>query len=233
MIICHIELLHGANSYTVAFPLELFPLYSGLKPYFLVNTTIPGYSPNVTCIPRCRRSTLKSNGGETLKHTREKTWALVGPFRKSCNPAWSDLVWPELSLELLFVDFSKAFIESLNGSCWTKPHLPTLWVKGQLMHWIGVSPLAPFPGWESRSSSPSVTRSRAVYAVPQGSLLGSLVFLMYVHDLPSLFQSLSYLCRRRQTVTHHLNFEWCLGSSGRPKETRGMEGKLKDACCFL
>ena len=97
-------------------------------------------------------------------------------------------------VDSIYLDFSKAFD--------TVPHrrllgkLDSLGVRGELLKWIEdfLSGRTQVVSVNGESSEPAPVLS----GIPQGSVLGPLLFVAFINDMPQLLKCMCYLFRRHQ-----------------------------------
>ena len=105
---------------------------------------------------------------------------------------WSEMLSHNIPVDVIFLDYEKAFD--------TVPHerllkkVSTLGIKGNLLNWLRGF----LTGRKQRVIINSATSNwdPVTSGVPQGSVLGPLLFLMFVHDIPNEIKKLHlFVCR--------------------------------------
>ena len=127
-------------------------------------------------------------------------------------------------IDAILLDFSKAFDKVPHKRLTAKLH--HYGIRYQTLSWIKsfLADRSQQVVLDGKSSSPAPVTS----VVPQGTVLGPLLFLFYINDLPSRATSSVRLFADDSTVQSDKRSQRCLAVTGRPKPTSRVGKGLSD-----
>ena len=100
-----------------------------------------------------------------------------------CKSDWSLALNHKTSVDVIYIDFARAFDSVVHAKLWYK--LCNMGVPSKFISWIEffITSRSQAVTIENNISSTTVVLS----GVPQGSVLGPLLFILYVNDIESIF----------------------------------------------
>ena len=102
---------------------------------------------------------------------------------------WTDLLDQNFSIDVIYLDFQKAFDTIPHQRLLSKVH--TYGIRGKVYEWIRNFLLNRRQRVVLNNSKS--TWSEVISSVPQGSLLGPILFILYINDLPDVISCVSKL----------------------------------------
>ena len=102
---------------------------------------------------------------------------------------WTDLLDQNFSIDVIYLDFQKAFDTILHQRLLSKVH--AYGIRGKVYEWIRNFLLNRRQRVVLNNSKS--TWSEVISGVPQGSVLGPLIFILYLNDIPDVISCVSKL----------------------------------------
>ena len=102
---------------------------------------------------------------------------------------WTDLLDQNFSIDVIYLDFQKAFDTIPHQRLLSKVH--AYGIRGKVYEWIRNFLLNRRERVVLNNSES--TWSEIISSVPQGSILGPILFILYINDLPDVMSCVSKL----------------------------------------